>query len=130
MPYRKHRDPNHIYIYNVSKKLVNARGRSRVVNFKYDSSDGYAHFVVDESCVSDSANPNFYNIKMPADKMLRLNYKDGNEMTAKEMMPAEIKRMFEETRYKKSSQNQTSNSNSRRSYDFDEVYDPFDEFEF
>lgn len=95
----RNKNKSKVFIYNVSKKLVNQRGDSCVVNFKYaDSSDGYGNFVVDKSCVTDSANPKFYNITMSADKDLRLNYKDGGQLTSVMMSPENIKKTFELTR--------------------------------
>ena len=115
---------NKVFIYNVSKKLVNEKGDSRIVNFKYDkSSDGYGNFVVDKSCMTESANPNFYNITIPIGNKMRINYKDFGKLTAIDMTPEDIKKTFESTRFaRQKSQTTPANTNSRLTDDFEDMF--------
>ena len=93
------KNSNHVYIYNVSKKLVKQFGTDYSVGFRYPESDnGYAHFVVNGDELFDSKNPNFYHVIVPKDKTMRLNYmKDGREIGVV-TPPADIKAEFEKSR--------------------------------
>lgn len=99
------RDPNNITMYNVSKKLVSKDRKAssmNVVRFKYEPAfDGYAGVSVPGYCFMDSANENFYHIRMPKTTPLTMTYKKGirsDNVESKSVTPREFKDMFEETR--------------------------------
>ena len=95
------------FIYNVSKKLVKEFNNDRSVGFKYPaSSDGYAHFLVKEEALTQSANPNLYNIKMSNSHNYSLTYKENGEWVSKDMSAKDIKKAFDASRTPKPKTNQ------------------------
>lgn len=107
MPRYNRGEATDTFIYNVSKKLVKEFNNDRSVGFKYPaSSDGYAHFLVKKEALTQSTNPNLYNIKMSNSQNYSLTYKEDGEWVSKDMSAKDIKKAFDASRTPKPRPNQ------------------------
>lgn len=104
------KNTKHVMIYNVSNKLIQARGSDRLVGFKYpESSNGYAHFIVRENEVTPmNSNENMRLIKMDKSKEYYFVYEKKGIETAEKLNPVLIKKLFDKSRIPRSVNKNTS----------------------